>query len=88
MNEKDSLSALWRMVDESMAGLSVSDRLAVRAAIANSVLEGWQPTKVEVDRLVAFAAGAITIEHYRALVLSNPTPQAIARTTEIGNSTA
>jgi len=45
------------MVDESVAMLSITDRLAVRAAVANSVLEGWQPTKVEVDRLAAFAAG-------------------------------
>lgn len=71
MNEKDNLSATWRIIDESLAKLSNSDRLAVRAAVANSVLEGWQPTKAEMDRLVAFAAGAITIEQYRAWVLRN-----------------
>ena len=48
--------------DESVAILSISDRRAVRAAVANSLLEGWQPTKVEVGRLVAFAAGVIA--HY------------------------
>ena len=62
-------SAVWRLVDESVASLPASDSLAVRTAVVNSVLEGWQPTKVDVDRLAAFAAGTITLEEYRAWVL-------------------
>ena len=69
MSENVDLSALWRLVDESVRALPASDRLAVRTAVANSVLEGWQPTKADVDRLAAFAAGTITIEQYRAWVL-------------------
>ena len=58
MSENVDPSAVWRLVDESVAALPASDRLAVRTAVANSVLEGWQPTKVDVDRLAAFALGA------------------------------
>jgi hypothetical protein len=39
--------------------LPSTDRLAVRAAVADNVLEGWQQTKVDIDVLVAFAVGAI-----------------------------
>jgi hypothetical protein len=69
VSENVDPSAVWRLVDESVAALPASDRLAVRTAVANSVLEGWQPTKVDVDRLAAFALGAITMEQYRAWVL-------------------
>jgi hypothetical protein len=64
----NATDALWRMVEISVAMQPV-DRLAVRAAVANSVLEGWHPTKVDLDRLAAFAAGAINMEQYRAGVV-------------------
>src|SRR3977135_2162 len=42
-------SVLWRQVEEAVEILPRTDRLAVRAAVADNVLEGWQPTKVDID---------------------------------------
>lgn len=43
------------------------DRAEVlRGAIANSVLEGWAPTRLDVDRLAAVADGAVPLEQYVA----------------------
>jgi hypothetical protein len=55
-------SVLWRRVDEAFEILPRTDRVALRAAVADNVLEGWQPTKVDTNMLVAFATGAITMK--------------------------
>lgn len=66
---------MWAYVDARSRGLSPADRLAVRNAIASSVLEGWQPAPASIDLLVEFASGAITIEQYRARVLADVRPR-------------
>lgn len=66
---------MWAYVDARSRRLSPADRLAVRNAIASSVLEGSRPDAVSVDLLVEFASGAITIEQYRARVLADVRPR-------------
>lgn len=63
------LAAMWGYVDARSRRLAPAERLAVRNAIASSVLEGDRPAAAAIDLLVEFAAGAITIEQYRAKVL-------------------
>lgn len=65
------LAAMWAYVDARSHRLSPADRLAVRNAIASSVLEGQRPTPASIDLLVEFTSGAITIEQYRARVLAD-----------------
>ncbi|ARV85413.1 hypothetical protein BWK49_28690 (plasmid) [Mycobacterium intracellulare subsp. chimaera] len=60
----DELAALWRRVDELTAELPPADRRAVRNAIATNVLSGWQPTATDITKLVAYAAGEITMADY------------------------
>ncbi|MGV7852151.1 antitoxin VbhA family protein [Mycobacterium kansasii] len=68
---ESELAAMWAYVDARTRRLSPADRLAVRNAIAGSVLEGCQPAPASIDLLVEFAAGAITIEQYQARVLAD-----------------
>ncbi|RDB49454.1 Fic family protein [Tsukamurella tyrosinosolvens] len=42
------------------------DRATVLGAIANSVLEGWAPTSLDTERLLALADGAVTLDEYVA----------------------
>ncbi|KPN46760.1 hypothetical protein AN933_25650 [Mycobacterium intracellulare subsp. chimaera] len=60
----DELAALWRRVDELSAELAPADRRAVRNAIAEGVLSGWQPSADDITRLVAYAAGDISMADY------------------------
>ena len=50
---------LFRSVD-----LPLADRRAVHDVIANSVLDGHHPSTAEIARLVAFAAGTISMADY------------------------
>ncbi|ASW98458.1 MULTISPECIES: antitoxin VbhA family protein [Mycobacterium] len=68
VGDGDELAGLWRTVDELSADLPAPDRRAVRNAIANSVLEGHQPTADQIGRLVAFAAGKISMADYLTYV--------------------
>lgn len=57
------------------------DRVEVlRGAIANSALEGWEPTRLDVDRLVAVADGAVSPERY----IDDAITRARRSATEIG----
>jgi hypothetical protein len=67
--EDRALSALWRRVNKGSARLSPRDQQSVRDAIANSVLEGHQPTPDAVTLLIEFAAGDLTAEQYKQCVL-------------------
>ncbi|HWF71633.1 MAG TPA: hypothetical protein VG187_19105 [Mycobacterium sp.] len=68
MSEDDELATLWRTVDELSAELTPADQRAVRNAIANSVLDGYYPTADWIARLVAFAAGEISMADYLTAV--------------------
>ncbi|MCV7094208.1 hypothetical protein CKJ56_27160 [Mycobacterium intracellulare subsp. chimaera] len=68
VSEQDELAGLWRTVDELSADLAPADRRAVRDAIANSVLEDHHPTAGEIGRLVALAAGKISMADYLTTV--------------------
>jgi hypothetical protein len=59
---------MWAFIEEGSGWLSPRDRALVRNAIANSVLEGDQPTADAIERLIAFAAGELTIEQYKQRV--------------------
>lgn len=41
----------------------------VRGAIANSVLEGWAPTPLDAERLIALAADSVTLDEYVAAAI-------------------
>ncbi|TWS17909.1 hypothetical protein FK529_18180 [Tsukamurella asaccharolytica] len=45
------------------------DRATVLGAIANSVLEGWAPTPLDAERLLALADGAVTLDEYVAAAI-------------------
>jgi len=60
----DELAALWRRVDELTADLPAADRRAVRNAIADGVASGWQPSADDITRLVAYAAGEMSMADY------------------------
>ncbi|WP_415678369.1 Fic family protein [Tsukamurella hominis] len=45
------------------------DRATVMGAIANSVLEGWAPTPLDTERLLALADGAVTLDEYVAAAI-------------------
>lgn len=64
MDRDEDLAVLWRRVDEHSAELPPAGRAAVRNAIANSVLSGWQPNTDDIAHLVAFAAGQISMADY------------------------
>lgn len=63
--------AVERHVEQCGARLSKSDRRAVLDALANSMLEGYQPTRDGIALLVEVAAGEITFEQYKACVLDH-----------------
>lgn len=44
--------------------LDAANRRAVIQSIANGWLEGWKPTRADVDNLVLAARGDITTEEY------------------------
>ncbi|WP_301150588.1 hypothetical protein [Mycobacterium simiae] len=62
--EDEQLAALWRRVDTLSAELSPAGRAAVRDAIANNVLSGWNPSDDAITRLVDYAAGKTTLADY------------------------
>ena len=86
MSSSGDSSALWRWVDEAVEILAPADRLAVRTAVADNVLEGWQPTKVDIEMLVAVASGATTAEEYRAWVRRDSGHSEMADTDSTGAS--
>ncbi|MGC5024078.1 Fic family protein [Tsukamurella sp. DT100] len=45
------------------------DRATMMGAIANSVLEGWAPTPLDTERLLALADGAVTLDGYVAAAI-------------------
>ncbi len=66
---KGAVAMVWMTVaggdgDELSADLSPADQRAVRNAIAEGVLSGWQPTTDDITRLVAYAAGDISMADY------------------------
>jgi hypothetical protein len=69
MDADPDLVAMRRQVEECRCRLSTPDRRSVRAAVANSVLEGYQPTPDGIALLIEFAAREITVEQYKARVL-------------------
>lgn len=58
---------------ELFEGLSAGEVRAVTDAVANNVLEGWQPTRAEIALLCDHAAGRIGFDEYAAR--SVPTSQ-------------
>ena len=50
--------------------LSLKDRRLVHNALVNSVIEGWTPDADSVALLSEFAAGKISLNEYRELVLA------------------
>jgi hypothetical protein len=63
--EDQELAALWRRgVEKLSAQLPPAGRAAVRDAIANNVLSGWQPSDDAITRLVNYAAGKTSMADY------------------------
>lgn len=60
-------SAAW---SEVLDALGPEQRRALVTAVADNVLEGWEPTTAEISLLAEYAAGKITAEQYRAAVLA------------------
>lgn len=71
----DQLAALWRRGDELSA-----DRCAVRNAIANNVLDGHHPTADDIARLIAYAAGEMSMADYLTHVQNTARRQRSKRT--------
>lgn len=71
----DELAALWRRVDELSADLAPADQRAVRNAIAEGVLSGWQPTTDDITNLIAYAAGDITMADYLTYLQNTAQPE-------------
>jgi hypothetical protein len=64
----------WRLIENRWTRLSPRDRVAVRDAIASSVLEGHMPTPNAIEWLIAFAAEELTFEQYKQRVLATINP--------------
>lgn len=63
-------AALWRRVDELSAQLPPAGRAAVRDAIANNVLSGWEPSDDAITRLVDYAAGKTSMADYLTYIIA------------------
>jgi hypothetical protein len=57
-------AAVRHWVDELTAELAAPDQRALRAAIADNLTHGWQPTRAAIADLVAYATGAMSMAHY------------------------
>lgn len=64
VDDDEGLAALWRRVDALSAQLPPAGRAAVRKAIANNVLSGWDPGDEAIIRLVDYAAGKTSMADY------------------------
>lgn len=64
MTDDEELAALWRRVDTLAAELPPAGRAAVRNAIANNVLSGWNPSDDAITGLVDYAAGKTSMADY------------------------
>jgi hypothetical protein len=69
MDAHPDLIAMRPQAEECGFKLSTPDRRSVRAAVANSVLEGYQPTPDGIALLTEFTAYEITVEQYKARAL-------------------
>lgn len=49
---------------ELLHGLTADQRRAVRTAVADNVLEGWQPTRDEIQALVDVVTGKSSTDDY------------------------
>lgn len=54
-------SACW---PELFKGLSIKEVKAVDQAVVNNVLEGWNPTRKEVAKIVSVVRGEVTKEEF------------------------
>lgn len=70
--DDQELAALWRRVDNLSAELPPAGRAAVRDAIANNVLSGWDPSDDAITRLVDYAAGKTTLADYLTHLIATP----------------
>ena len=57
-------AAVRHWVDELTAELAAPDQRALRAAVADNLTHGWQPTRATIADLVAYATGAMSMAHY------------------------
>jgi Antitoxin VbhA len=62
---------MWSFIEERSGRLSPRERLVVRDAIANGVLEGYRPTPDAIECLIAFAAGDLTFGQYKQRALAS-----------------
>ena len=62
--DDEQRAALWLRVDKLSAELPSAGRAAVRDAVANNVLSGWEPSDDAITRLVDYAAGKTTMADY------------------------
>ncbi|GIZ96949.1 cell filamentation protein [Tsukamurella sp. TY48] len=63
-----------------LRGLPAGRAASLHGAIANSILEGWAPTVVDVERLAAMADGAVPLGRY----VDEAVERALAAATELG----
>ncbi len=64
-------AALWTDIETRGGRLPPQERLWVRDAIANSVLEGYQLDPEGIERLIAFAVGELSMAEYKHQVLAS-----------------
>ncbi|GAA4684059.1 antitoxin VbhA family protein [Gordonia humi] len=50
--------------------LNPAERRAVSQSFANGILEGWTPTRSDVELLVRHTLGELTEDEYRAQVIA------------------
>lgn len=62
--DEEQRAALWRRVDALSADLTPAGRAAIRTAIADNVLSGWNPSDDAITRLVDYAAGKTSMADY------------------------
>jgi hypothetical protein len=55
---------------DTLAGLSAEQRRVVKMAVADNVLEGWDPTPADLGLLADYAVRKITAVQYRAAVIA------------------
>ena len=61
---RDEFELIWRTVDQRSSQLSAAAQVAVRNAIATAILQGRPPVPEQIDLLIAFAAGKISMPEY------------------------
>jgi len=61
----DSSSFAWNeQWPDILVGLTSEDRRAVINAVADNVLEGWRPHRVDIEALADVVRGRCTTEEY------------------------